>query len=113
MNSVGTSDFLSGLKAVRLPGLLVGAVLAVLVSWLPTVSAEETGKTFKLAFLNPAPPVPRFSELHVKTLRDLGYVEGRNLFFMERWAGGSEERLHRAAAELVDYGREVDRWILE
>jgi putative ABC transport system substrate-binding protein len=102
MNSAGTSDFLSGLKAVRLSGPLVVAVLAILFFGLPTVSAEETGKTFKLAFLNPAPPVPRFSELHVKTLRDLGYVEGRNLLFMERWAGGSEERLHRAAAEVVE-----------
>jgi putative ABC transport system substrate-binding protein len=102
MKSVTTPDFLSGLKAVRLPGLLVSVVLGVLFFALPTVSAEETGKTFKLATLVPSPPVPRFSELHVKTLRDLGYVEGRNLLFMERWASGSEERLHRDAAELVE-----------
>ncbi|MGH8767249.1 MAG: ABC transporter substrate-binding protein [Burkholderiales bacterium] len=102
MNSVGTSDFLSGLKAMSRPGLLVGAVLAVLVSGLPTVRAEETGKTFKVALLSPSAPVPRFSQLHVKTFRDLGYVEGRNLIFMERWAGGSEERLRRDAAELVE-----------
>ena len=102
MNSVGTSDFLSGLKAMSLLGLLVGVVLGVLFLGLPTVSAEEKGKTFKLAFLSPSPPVPRFTQLIRETLRDLGYVEGRNLLFMERWAGGSEERLHRAAAELVE-----------
>ncbi len=102
MNSAGMSDFLSSLKAVRLSGPLVGVVLGVLFFALPTVSAEETGKTFKLATLAPSPPTPRFSQLHVKTLRDLGYVEGRNLLFMERWASGSEERLHRDAAELVE-----------
>ena len=87
MNSAGTSDLLSGLKAVSLPGLLVGVVLGVLFFAFPAVRAEETGKTFKVGFLNPAPPVPRFSRLFLETLRDLGYVEGRNLLFMERWAG--------------------------
>jgi len=102
MNSVGTSDFLSGLKAVSLPGLLVGAVLGVLFFALPTVSAEETGKTFKIAFLSPSPPAARWTRVRLETLRELGYVEGRNLLYIERWAGGSEERLHRDAAELVE-----------
>jgi putative ABC transport system substrate-binding protein len=102
MNSAGTSDFLSGLKVVRLRELLVGVVLGVLFFALPSVSAEETGKTFKLATLAPSPPAPRFSQLFRETLRELGYVEGRNLLFMERWASGSEERLNRDAAELVE-----------
>jgi putative ABC transport system substrate-binding protein len=102
LNSIGTSDFLSGLKVVSLAGPLVGAVLGALFCGLSTVSAEETGKTFKLALLSPSPPVPRFSQLHLKTLRDLGYVEGRNLIYIERSAAGSEERLHRDAAELVE-----------
>jgi len=102
MNSVGTSDVLSGLKAMILPGLLVCVALGFLFFARPSVSTEETGKTFKVGFLNPAPPVPRFSQLFRETLRDLGYVEGRNLLYIERWAGGSEERLHRDAAELVE-----------
>jgi putative ABC transport system substrate-binding protein len=34
-------------------------------------------------------------------LRDLGYVEGRNLIIDARWAGGSRERLDQLASELV------------
>ena len=90
MTSVGTFDFLSGLKAVSVPGPLVVAVLAILFFGLPTAGAEETGKTFKVALLNPAPPVPRFSKLIRETFRDLGYVEGRNLIYIERWAGGAK-----------------------
>jgi putative ABC transport system substrate-binding protein len=65
------------------------------------VSAEETAKTFKVGLLVPSAPVPHFTQLYVKTLADLGYVQGRNLVYTERWAGGSEERLQRYAAELV------------
>ena len=102
MISAGTSDFVSSLKAMSLPGLLVGVVLAVLFFGLPAVSAEETGKTFKLGYLSPTSQVPRYSRLRLETLRELGYVEGRNLLFMERWAGGNEKRLQRYAAELVE-----------
>jgi putative ABC transport system substrate-binding protein len=77
-------------------------LLGVLFFALPSVGAGETGKAFKLGTLSPAPPVPRISGLIREALRDLGYVEGRNLIYMERWAGGSEERLHRDAAELVE-----------
>ncbi len=97
-----TSDSFSGLKVVRLPRSLVGLVLGVFFFGLPTVSAEETGKTVKLALLAPSPPAQRWTRLHLETLRDLGYIEGRNLLYMERWAAGSEERLHRDAAELVE-----------
>jgi len=88
-------------SAVCLGGPLVGAVLAFLFFALPVASAEETSKTFKVALLTPSPPVPRFSRVHLDALRDLGYVEGRNLVFIERW-GGSKEQLHRDAKELVE-----------
>ena len=34
-------------------------------------------------------------------LRDLGYVEGRNIVLETRWAGGSIERLEKLAAEVL------------
>ena len=40
-------------------------------------------------------------------LRDLGYVEGQNLFIEYRYAEGSEERLHDLAVELVRLPVEV------
>ena len=40
-------------------------------------------------------------------LRELGYVEGQNLFIERRYAEGKEERLPQLAAELVKYGVDV------
>ena len=36
-----------------------------------------------------------------QTLRDLGYIEGKNVVFEQRWAEGKNERLAGLAAELV------------
>jgi len=40
-------------------------------------------------------------------LRDLGYVEGRNLEVVYRWAADKEERLPALAAQLVQANVEV------
>ena len=40
-------------------------------------------------------------------LRDLGYVDGQNLFIVSRYGEGREERLRPLADELVQYGVEV------
>jgi putative ABC transport system substrate-binding protein len=97
-----TSAVLSGVKIASYRDRLVGAVLAFLFVAPPMVGAEETSKIFKVALLTPSPPVPRFSRVHLDALRDRGYVEGRNLLFIERWAGGSKEQLHRDAKELTE-----------
>jgi putative ABC transport system substrate-binding protein len=51
--------------------------------------------------LNPfSPPEPGF-EAFRGALRELGYVEGRNLVFEIRWAHGRLDRLPELARELV------------
>jgi len=40
-------------------------------------------------------------------LRDLGYVDGQNLFIVSRYGEGREERLRPLADELVQYGVDV------
>lgn len=97
-----TPYLFSGLWVIRAARSLIGLFLVGLFFGLPNASAEDTDRTFKLALLSPSPPFPRFSRLMLDTLAGLGYVEGKNLVFLERWAGGSEERLHRDAAELVE-----------
>jgi len=59
-----------------------------------------------VALINPAPQVPHFTHLIRDTFRELGYEPGRNLNYIERWAGGSEDQLRRDAAELAE--RKVD-----
>ena len=95
------SDAFSGREVVRLSWVAVSLVLGALFSALTPLGAEETGKKFKLGTLNPGTPVPRFTQAEMGALRDLGYTEGRNLQFIERWAGGSEAQLQRDAVELV------------
>ena len=96
-----TDDLFAGLRVPAFCGLLVGAVLPDLLGF-SAVSAEESGQTFKVGLLEPSTPVLRFSSLRLDALRDLGYVEGRNLLFIQRWAAGSEDQLRRNAVELVE-----------
>jgi putative ABC transport system substrate-binding protein len=76
------------------------------VAGAPISSAEDSKPIPKVALLSPAPPVEHYRILIRDVLRGLGYEPGRNLIYIERWAGGSEEQLHRDAAELV--GLKVD-----
>jgi putative ABC transport system substrate-binding protein len=55
---------------------------------------------------SPNPEVLRLVELFRKGLRDLGYMEGKNLAIEYRYAHGKTERLEQLAAELV--GLKVD-----
>jgi hypothetical protein len=66
------------------------ALLAASVSGLvvPRFSAAQpTGKMWRIGYLNPGPRLP--SMILVPALRDLGYVEGKNVQFEFRFARGS------------------------
>ena len=68
------------------------------------VRAQQAGKVFRIGLLVPATepaPVGQFpiEELRMG-LRDLGWVEGKNLLIETRWAGVSAQRQRELAAEL-------------
>ena len=84
------------------------ALLCRLTLWWMLVAAfpseaQEAGKTWRIGFLSP------YSPDYDKTwlvafqhgLRDLGYVEGRNIVIEQRHAEGRFERFPELAAELV------------
>src|SRR4051794_40809158 len=73
-------------------GLIVGTVGA----W--PFSAQAQSKTYRVALLTLE--TGEVSQLIV-SLRDLGYVEGKNLDFEHRSAGGDPARLAAMAEELV------------
>ena len=81
--------------------------IAVLGSSLAS-AAEPAPKIVRLGFVGPASPstgvraVTQFWD----RLRELGYVEGRNLVIEARWAEGRYERLPELMAEVI--GRKVD-----
>jgi putative ABC transport system substrate-binding protein len=87
-------------------GTLGGGLLAAALA----AEAQKTGKVYRLGMLNlGAPPPPGTYDARrdvVEVMRELGYVEGRNLEVERRNADGRAERLPALAAELVQ--RQVD-----
>ncbi len=81
---------------------LVGAAAAV---WPLAVRAQQPGRTYRLGYLGIAPrddPDARpIYDAIFHTLRDHGFVEGRNLVVEFRASGGWEERFAGFAAELA------------
>src|SRR5881394_168740 len=67
-----------------------------------TAEAQQATKVARLGYLanNPATS-PYLREAFLQGLRDLGYVEGRNLVIEYREAEGKADRLPALAAELV------------
>ena len=84
----------------RMIAFLVTA-LAILVFAIPA-EAQAPRKVYRIGYLHPASfakslTVPAF----IQGLRDLGYVEGRNITILSRSARGQRHRLSEMAAELV------------
>lgn len=67
-----------------------------------TARAQQAGKVYRIVFLGDSPAVyPDAIEALRQGLRDLGYVEGRNIAIEYRWAEGKPERMRELAEELV------------
>jgi len=74
-------------------GLLAAPLLAV---------AQQAGKLYRVGFLWDSPAMfPDAIEAFRKELRDLGWVEGRNIVIEYRWSEGRFDRLRGLAEELV------------
>jgi putative ABC transport system substrate-binding protein len=65
--------------------------------------AESAARIYRVGFLLGATGESVASLFHAlqDRLRELGYIEGRNVVFVQRYAGGRMERLPDLAAELV------------
>ena len=87
---------------VTVVALTVVLALGLLAAPLPT-EAQPAGKFARLGFLGMDTPsaVPSFVEAFREGLRELGWVEGRNISIEFRDAGGRPERLSDLAAELI------------
>ena len=80
---------------------LVLGLLAV--GGAPFAHAQPAGKVYRIGYLS-APSrksVEKALDAFLQALRDLGWVEGRNLIIEYRWADGKIELLPGFAAELV------------
>ncbi len=88
----------------RVLAMIAGALLAAPVA----VGAQQAAKVARIGLLslNASSASPQFFEPFLQRLRDLGYVEGRNVVIEYRDAEGKPERLPALARELVT--RKVD-----
>jgi putative tryptophan/tyrosine transport system substrate-binding protein len=83
-------------------GLIVTLVLALLV--VPLAADTQPGaKVPQIGFLLLGHPNPtsQFWEVWRQSLREMGYVDGHNIVFVERYAERQADRLAALAAELV------------
>jgi ABC-type uncharacterized transport system substrate-binding protein len=70
------------------------------VAWPHAARAQQPQKMARLGYLAPA-SIPHLVEALRSGLRDLGYVEGRNLAIEYRFAFGQSKTFDELAAELV------------
>jgi len=81
-------------------GLALGTMLFALCSF---ADAQQTGKIFRIGFLDPSTASGNAALLAAfdQELSKLGWIEGKNIAFEYRFAEGKSERLPELAANLV------------
>ena len=86
--------------------MIIRAALAVvltldLLAAPLAAEAQQPAKIPRIGILRSGSPPDPFVEAFRQGLRELGYVEGRNISIEYRWAKGRNERLPDLAADLV------------
>ena len=81
----------------------IGGVASALLAAPLAAHAQQAGKVFRIGILETIPAAQNAANLDAlrKGLRELGYVEGRNLIIEYRSADGRAERFPELASELV------------
>jgi len=88
-------------KRPRGPKWLGLAVIAFVLGVSEAAVQAQQPKMYKIGELTARPGVPRSSDEFLRALRELGYVEGKNIVFERRSAEGIIDRFPSLADELV------------
>jgi putative ABC transport system substrate-binding protein len=81
------------------PKISLWLLSTVLLAAVPVAVAQEGKKILWIGYLAGSGSAP--NQAFVQGMRDLGYVEGKNMAFVYRTAEGRRERYSELAAELV------------
>ena len=81
--------------------LLVALSAGALAAPLACFAQQQRSKVARIGVLESTSSSANQRELLIAGLRELGYVEGKNIIIEDRWAEGNYERLPGLAAELV------------
>ena len=84
-------------------------VASTAASWPLRGYAQQAKRVFKIGHIESGSPSssPHLSAAFQQGLRELGYIEGQNVFIERRYAEGRSERLPQLADELVQFGVDV------
>jgi ABC-type uncharacterized transport system substrate-binding protein len=79
------------------------SLITVLLTTFSSAGAQQPTKVARIGFLGATSASANTARVEAFQLglRDLGYVEGKNIIIVYRWAEGKTERLPDLAAELV------------
>ena len=79
------------------------AILGLLVGWMGMAEAQQAKKVPRIGFLATVLPSTILDRVEAfrEGLRELGYVEGKNIVIEWRYGEGKEDRLPAHAAEMV------------
>ena len=94
------------MKKAAVPSILVGVILFTVAV---IAEAQQAGKVSRIGYLitsSPSAIAPRM-DVFQQGLRELGYVEGKNIVIERRHAEGKLDRLPELAAELVQLNVDV------
>jgi putative ABC transport system substrate-binding protein len=83
--------------------IVVCSLLTFFLLTVSLVQAQQTAKVPRIGYLGGASlsAIPARIDAFHQGLRELGYVEGKNIVIEWRWAEGKHDRLPEFAAELV------------
>ncbi len=89
--------------------IILCLLTTALLSTAPFVEGQQPKKVPRIGFLGATSPSVESSRIEGfrQGLRELGYVEGKNIIIEWRWAEGKFDRLPELAAELVRLNVEV------
>jgi putative ABC transport system substrate-binding protein len=83
---------------------LLGSAAA---AWPLAAKAQQTGKVPTIGFLGVTPTAAEWTTAFVQRLRELGWVDGRNIKIEYRWNDGRDDLAAEIAAEFVRMKVEV------
>jgi putative tryptophan/tyrosine transport system substrate-binding protein len=86
---------------------ILGFVLSAMLFALGGSAEAQQPKAYRIGFLRGAPPLESHIEVFRESLKELGYIEGKNTTLEYRWTVGKADQLPNLAAELVRLGVDV------
>src|SRR5215217_3348484 len=73
----------------------------VALAWPLNAGAQPAGKLYRIGYFNAGAAGSRMERAFVEALRELGWMEGKNIAFEYRFAQGHSDQLPGMATELV------------